>query len=170
MNFDAAYASDLRRAYDTGRRMLEEHPGMELIPDARLRKIMAEEWENVPFAELAKKYPVEYGMWMTDLYRARPVGGESIAELAVRVSAAAWDIARKNAGGVVLIATHATPIRALQCEWTGVPLERIQEVKWVQNASVSIADYDIDRGATQAVVIGDAAFQGDHATAIPTDV
>lgn len=170
MPIDAAYASDLQRAYDTGKRIMEYHPGIELTADARLREIRAGEWENVPFAELTRKYPGEYGLWMTDLYRARPVGGESIAELARRVHDAVWDIARRHAGMTVLIATHATPIRTLQCEWTGIQYERIQDIRWVQNASVSIVDYDIEAESTQLIVLGDASFQGDNATAIPTDV
>lgn len=169
-HFDAAYASDLARAYETGRIILKYHPGLELVPDARLREICAGEWENVPFAELTVKYREEYHVWMTDLYRARPVGGESIAELCVRVRDAAWDIARRHPGQIVLIASHATPIRTLQCEWQGVPYEDIQHIKWVQNASVSVADYDTENMTVDLKVLGDASFQGDMATAIPTDV
>lgn len=169
-HFDAAYASDLCRAYDTGCAIAARHPGLEVIKDARLREIFAGEWENVPFAELAVKYCDEYALWMTDLWRAQPVGGESIAELALRVRTAAWDIARKNEGRTVLIATHATPIRTLQCEWQGAAYEDIQHIKWVQNASVSVADYDTSNSSVNLITLGDASFQGDNATPIPTDV
>ena len=78
---DAVYASDLRRAYDTGK-CVAELLGLPVIADRDLREIDAGEWEGVKFDELVKRFPEDYGVWLHDIGHARCTGGESVAALA----------------------------------------------------------------------------------------
>ncbi len=160
---DIAYGSDLSRAFETGTIIAKPH-GLEVIPDKELREIYAGEWENLLFAEIGEKYPEEFGIWKTDVWNARPVGGEKVSELAARVRREVWKLARENDGKTVLIATHATPVRVLVCEWLGMADEKMCEIDWVKNASVSIVDYDTENNTVKPVVIGEAEFLGDLAT------
>ncbi|MBR2340767.1 MAG: histidine phosphatase family protein [Clostridia bacterium] len=168
---DAAYSSDLSRAFITGENIVAHHKGLTLIPDRRLREIFAGDWENQLFDELLVKYPREYGIvWKTDIGRAHPVNGESVMEVADRIRKRVWEIAKENEGKTVLIATHATPIRTLACEWKGVDYTDMKDIPWVKNASTSIIDYDTENMTTHIVIYDESSYLGDIATSLPKTV
>lgn len=138
---DAVYSSDLSRAYDTAAEVARAL-SLDVVKDKGLREIYAGEWEMMPFAEIEAKYPEEYSVWKNDIGRAHPVGGESVAEMARRVEGAVRRIALAHEGGCVVIATHATPIRAICTLAEGHLLADMGRVSWVSNASVSVFDFD----------------------------
>lgn len=166
---DIAYGSDLGRAFETGE-IIAGKQGLGVIPDKGLREIYAGVWENELFDEIMVKYADEYAVWKNDIWNSRPVDGEAVRELCERVRKAVWDIARKNDGKTVLIATHATPIRTLECEWRGEPYETMKDHPWVKNASVSVIDYDTENNTVIPVVIGEAEFMGDMITMLPKNI
>ena len=134
---DAAYASDLIRAADTAR-IIVGGRGIEVRTDPRLREIRPGEWEGVKYDDLVKLYPHEYGeLWLHDPGHARCVGGESTAELSARVCGALDEIAAAHTGETVLVAAHATPVRAAMCRAMGLPVAEMKQVPWVANASVT---------------------------------
>ena len=169
VHIDAAYASDLCRAYETGKIISEPH-GLSPIPSKELREIFAGEWENMGFEEIYEKYPETFGIWMHDIVNSTPDGGEPVRHLAERIKREVWRIAEENDGKTVLVAIHATPIRALQCEWEGLPLEGMNSIHWVPNASVSIVNYNIKTHTVRPEIIGDASFMGDLMTTLPKSV
>jgi len=166
---DIAYGSDLGRAYETGE-IIASKQGLTVIPDKGLREIYAGIWENMLFDDIVVKYEKAYGFWKNDIYNSQPVNGEKVCDLCIRVSNAVWQIAEKNDGKTVLIATHATPIRALECEWRGEPYECMKDHTWVKNASVSVIDYDIKKRTLTPIVIGEADFMGDMITELPKNI
>lgn len=168
-HIDIAYASDLIRAYETGKIVAEPH-GLTPIPDKALREINAGKWENLQFDEIIEKYPETFGVWMKDVGASRPDDGESVAELYERIINEVWRIAEENPGKTVLIATHATPIRVLSCYWSGKDVTAAKDIDWVPNASVSIVDYDTASHTVKVDVIGDASFMGDLVTKLPNNV
>lgn len=169
MKIDVAYASDLIRAYETGRIVAEPH-GLDVIPERELRELYAGKWENMTLDELPVKFPESVRTWVTDIGNSCPDGGESVRELSVRISRAVWRIAEENDGKTVLIATHATPIRTLACGWFGKSIEEMQSVEWVKNASVSIVNYDTENRTTKVELYDEASFMGDMVTALPKGV
>lgn len=158
VHIDIAYASDLKRAYETGAIIAEPH-GLTPIPSVNLRENNAGLWECRPFAELPEKYPEIFATWRNDVYNAILPEGESVKDLTRRIHDEVWRIATENDGKTVLVAFHATPIRTLNCEWIGIPYERMNEVDWVKNASVSIVNYYPDTHKTEPEIIGYADFQ-----------
>ncbi len=166
---DIAYASDLVRAYETGRIIAQPH-GLVPIPSRQLREIYAGEWEDMEFEEILKKYPETFGVWLNDIGSSRPDGGESVAELYERINSEVWRIAEENSGKTVLVAIHATPIRLLNCYWNGDGVECAQGCGWVPNASVSIVDYDTKAHTVNVKVVGDASFMGELMTTIPSRI
>ena len=68
--------------------------------------------------------------------------GESVRHMAKRVNDAVNEIVKANAGKNILIATHATPIRAMGCVWNNMELSEISSLGWVANASVTTVEYD----------------------------
>ena len=163
---EIAYASDLIRAFETGKIVAEPH-GLEVIPDPELRELYAGDWENVRFEDLPVRFPEGIRIWVTDIGNSCPDGGESVRELAERISRAVWRIARQNEGKTVLIATHATPIRALACEWRGKDVAEMQNIDWVKNASVSIVNYDTANHTTNVELYDEFSFMGDMITSLP---
>ena len=161
-HIDAAYASDLIRAYETAAIAALPH-GMTPIPDPELREIMAGEWEGVRFDELLPRE--DYQLWINDIGNAHPTGGESVRELAARVRAEIHRLAACHPGQTVLVVSHATPIRSLICGWIGLPDAAMKDVGWVPNASVTVADYDVDTRSAKLVTVGENSFLGDLATA-----
>ena len=138
---DKIYASDLKRAFKTGK-AVADRLGIEPIPDCRLREISAGKWEGMRFDDIMATYTEAYTVWRTDLGNARCTDGESTRELGERILSALSDIAEQNDGKTVLIATHATPVRAMQTYCTFGDFGKMQEIKWVSNASVSEFFYE----------------------------
>lgn len=163
MPIDVAYASDLRRAFVTGERIAARH-GLTVEPDPELREIDGGEWEGVPYADLASRWPEEYDNWKNHPDKCTCPGGESIAQLYGRITGEIHRLAEKHAGQTVLIATHATPVRVMKLHMLGLPLERMSEVNWCSNASVTVADYDAGRWT----ILLDGADE--HLSAIRTEL
>ena len=138
---DRIFASDLKRAFKTGVE-IGERLGIAVLPDVRLREIKAGKWEGVGFGDIARLYPEDFSVWLSDLGNARCTDGESTRELGERILAALIDIADQNEGKTILIATHATPIRAMQTYCTYGDFSRMQDIPWVSNASVSEFFYE----------------------------
>lgn len=137
---DAVYASDLCRAADTGRAVAEPL-GLPVQTDTRLREIYAGIWEGKSFDELSANYPA-YAVFRGDIGTCQTDGGESVAQLSSRVLEAVTQIARSNEGKTVVIATHATPIRAVMTHCKGLSLAQMKDVAWVTNASVTEVIYE----------------------------
>lgn len=168
MHIDVTYTSDLCRAHETAKIISAPH-NVEVIPDKGLRELYAGDWEGVPNPYLKENNP-EYTVWLNDFPNAHPQNGESIRELFERISKTVWRIAAENDGKTVLIATHATPMRLLTCEWCCAPIEKAQQIGWVKNASVSIVDYDTENHKTFVQLYDEASFMGDISTALPKGV
>ena len=165
---DVITASDLRRAFDTARHLADRR-GMEVIPDAGFREIYAGKWEGERFDDLPGLYPEDFGVWLSDIGSAVCTDGESVADLQVRVRAAVERIVRTYPGKTVVIGTHATPIRAMQCIWQNVPLSGMKDVPWVPNASVTTVIYEDDL-SWHSVEIGKTAHLAGMETALPKNV
>lgn len=135
------YASDLKRAFFTGK-AVADRLGIEILPDERFREISAGAWEGMLFEDIVAKYSQDFELFMKDVGRARATDGESVAALGERVMAGLRDLAEKHEGETVVIATHATPIRAIESMVEYGTLDRMKDVSWVSNASVSVLVYD----------------------------
>lgn len=147
---DQVYASDLCRALDTGRAVADPL-GLPVIAEPRLREIFSGQWQGRSFPHILDQYGPDYRVWLTDIGNCTCTGGESISQLSRRVCAALEEIAAKNPGKTVVVATHATPIRAVQCVMGGLPLSAMKDIPWVSNASVTELFYENGRWTLGAV-------------------
>ena len=141
--FSAVYASDLARACDTGKRIAAARD-ISVITDERLREIFAGEWEGKIYSDLERDYPDSYGIWLSQIGLTQCPSGESVASLQARVKECVDDIVRNHPGETICIATHATPIRVMECVWGGTSLALMHTIPWVGNASVTVVEYDED--------------------------
>lgn len=139
--FTAVYASDLCRAYDTGAVVAQSH-SIPIHATAELREIFAGDWEGRTYSQLETEFPDSYGVWRSQIGLAQCPNGESVAQLQQRIDAFIRDVVKLHPDEAVCIATHATPIRVMECLWTGTPLSEMHTVPWVSNASVTVAEYE----------------------------
>ena len=164
---DAVYASDLKRAYATAD-AVAGRLSLSVTPHEGFREIFAGEWEGMLFDELPLRYPDDFAIWCQDIGRARCTGGESVADLQRRVLSALCELAEQNPGKTLLIGTHATPIRAIQCHLEGRPLSEMHAVPWVSNASLTEIEYE--NGVLRLVLVGEDRHLADLTTVLPKNV
>ena len=164
---DAVYASDLIRAYKTGK-TVADLLAIPVIADQCLREIQAGKWEGETFDVIPKKFPADFSLWINDIGNSCCTDGESVKHLGQRILSAVTKIAKENDGKTVAIATHATPIRVLQCLIDGYSFDEMQNIPWVSNCSVTEIRYN--DGTWEFVKIGyDEHLVGMRST-LPTNV
>lgn len=168
IRLDAAYASDLCRAFETGR-IIAEKQGLTPIPAPGLREIYAGEWESMKFIEIYERFRKSFDVWLQNIGRSRCDGGESIAEVRTRVLAAVKEIVWENKGKTVLLATHGAAIRSLEAELTGLGPDEMKDLPWVGNASLTVVEFDDELNGT--IVQRDIREHlGDFASGLPANV
>lgn len=165
---DVIYASDLNRAFHTAEHTAKRR-NMQVIPSKALREINGGAYEGMPYKDIINHYPQEFYTWLHDISNSTCPGGESIAELYTRVNNEVLRIVEENRGKNILIATHATPIRVMTCVWKGLPVTEMGKTSWVNNASVTIVDYD-EANKTEIVAYNLADHIGELNTFLPDDV
>ena len=138
---DVIYSSDLKRAYDTAL-SISKRGGVDIISDERLREIYGGDWEGEVFTELSEKFPEDRALWRTDIANSRCTNGESVRELSKRINERLVEIARDNDGKTVVVTTHATPIGCMLALWKMRDIEKMKDIRWVDNASVTVIEYE----------------------------
>lgn len=141
---DVIYSSDLKRAYNTASPTARAL-GLEIIRDTRLREIFAGQWESMSTTDIDRVFHEDFQVWKDDYANSRCTGGESVAEAYERAVDAVIDIARNNLGKTVLISTHATMVRAIIANASGIGAEGLGRLYFPHNASVSVFDFENDR-------------------------
>ncbi len=141
--FQIIYSSDLQRARQTAQ-ILANQLGLMLRLDIRLREIHQGEWQGLLVSELAVRYTQEMTKRRTNPVMARAPGGESVAEVAARVWAAADDIARAYPAGRVLVVSHGLALATLIARGRGIPLEQVYSLI-PENAHPSVVEWSGDR-------------------------
>lgn len=164
---DRIVASDLLRAYHTAVPLAEKRR-ITIEPSQDFREIFAGVWEGVSFSEIEEKYCADYDVWRTDIGNARCTDGETVRHLGERVLAAVTKLAQETDGGSVVIATHATPIRALLSLWQTGDVLAMKDIPWVPNASITAVRYE--NGVFTPEKIGSVDHLQGLLTKLPTNV
>ena len=138
---NAIYSSDLLRAHNTAAPFAKVY-GLTINDTEGLREIYAGSWEGLEMTEIIARYPDGMRAWREDFSNARCTDGESVAELYGRVVKFVCELAKKHDGECILLATHATPIRAIECYSRGYGAERMADVPFVKNSAMNIFEYN----------------------------
>lgn len=164
---DKIYASDLKRAYNTGK-AVADILNMEIEAKENLREINAGEWDGLRFDAIETEYEEAYKVWCEDIGKAQCPGGEDIKAFSKRIISALSQIAEENEGKTVLVAIHATPIRVMQCICKNIAIEDMKDVHWVSNASISVIQYD--EGTWTMLLESYDEHMGRFKTSLPANV
>ena len=138
---DKIYSSDLQRAHDTAF-PVSELTGLPINDVKGLREICAGVWEGRLVSEIIREYEKEFDTWRNDFSNARLPEGESVREVYERVVPFVKQLAKENDGLTLFLASHATPVRAVECNSRGWGWERMADVPFVNNSAMSIFEYD----------------------------
>ena len=166
-SIDEIYSSDLKRAYNTALPTAEKF-GIKVIPTSDFREIYGGLWESLTFDEIAEKYPEEYSVWRNDFSNARCPEGESSREVYVRIKDATLKLAEKCPDKTVLIAAHATVIRAVECASRGYTENQMGMVQFPYNASINV--YEYDKGQLIPKLTNIVEHLGDLTIAVPKEI
>ncbi len=131
----AAYASDLRRAWETAEIAVASR-GLAVVPMRALREVDVGSWAGLSRAEIAERFPGAFERWGSggDGWD----DGEPYDMMAGRVVEAVRRIAEAHPGGHVLVVTHGGPIRAVKARALGMTFAEHRRTAPVEtNAAVS---------------------------------
>ncbi len=130
----AVYASPIERTRQTAEHIAAHH-GLEVRELAGVIEADYGEWTGGKIADLAKT-----DLWRTVQIvpsRARFPGGESIAEMQGRMVTALEEVITEHPGELIVVVSHADPIKAAIAHFNGVHLDLFQRVI-VSPASVTV--------------------------------
>lgn len=143
IKIDAVYSSPLKRALDTAQAANFYH-NLPIITLDSLAEINGGHWEGVKWDDIPVLFPEENKAWVDEPWKFAPEGGESMRSVYDRIWQAILDIVKNNQGKTVLVTSHGCAIRNFFCRAKGLPLERLREIDWFENTSISTVDFDDD--------------------------
>ena len=138
---DVIYSSPLERACNTVKGV-SEALNLPIIKENALREFDFGVWEGLTLEDIKQNHDNGYGKWAKDPGVFVPEGGESMTQLQNRVVNSLKEIAKKENGKTVLIGSHSSVIRALQCYVQGLPLTKMKNTPWVVNGSIADINFD----------------------------
>ncbi len=128
------YASPIERTTQTAAAIAQHH-GLEVQALPGVLEADYGEWTGGKIADLAKT-----DLWKTVQRapsRARFPSGESLAEMQTRMVVALEEVVARHPGELVVVVSHADPIKAAIAHYTGVHLDLFQRIV-VSPASVTV--------------------------------
>ncbi len=164
---DKIYSSDLKRAYYTAK-ALADILNMDIEKNEGLREIAAGKWDGMVFKDIMNTYKEDYLLWLNDIGNARCTDGESVVHLGERIMKTLTEIAEKNDGKTVAIATHATPIRVSKTIIDYGKVDEMKNIPWPSNAAVSV--YEYTDGKWNCPMYGEDKHLKDLVTVLPGNV
>lgn len=137
---DAVYASDLKRARDTGAAIAAAH-GLEVQLDPDLREIDQGEWEGLTTEEIRERWP---DLWGPNRHYSNRPGGESPLQVRTRALAALERAVRAHPGGTIVLVSHGGTIRWISAEALGYDDYRSRRIRGLGNGAVVCMDAAVD--------------------------
>jgi ribonuclease H / adenosylcobalamin/alpha-ribazole phosphatase len=147
----AAFSSPLRRALQTAEPVAAELSVPVTEHDGLVETDFGD-WEGLTFAEAAARDPDLHRRWLGD-ETVRPPGGESFAEVGVRVAALRDQLLAEYPGQTLLLVSHVTPIKLMLRLALGVGASMLYRLH-LDLASLSIAEFYPDGGCSVRLANG----------------
>lgn len=117
------YSSPLRRARETAQ-IMASALGVPVSVDDALTEMALGPWEGLSEEEVARRYPLEWGVWQEHPARLRLPGRETLDEVLRRVVPSLEHIGLAHVGETVAVVSHHAPIRVAMIHHDGGDLDR----------------------------------------------
>jgi probable phosphoglycerate mutase len=119
----AVYASDLARAFETGR-AIAEAAHAPITPVRGLRERSFGDWEGRSYADLSVEFPAEAERWRKrDPVWSPPGAGENLLQFRERIRSAVQDLAAKHLGEQIVFVAHGGVLDVLYRLATGLDIQ-----------------------------------------------
>ncbi|WP_203641896.1 histidine phosphatase family protein [Levilactobacillus andaensis] len=143
--FTHAYASPIKRARVTARRVVHElHQRVPLTLMSRLEEFHLGQMEGMAFDDVRQQFPAELDAFRNhpDQYDAATIGGETFTEVIDRMTPAIQTIVADNPRPTdnVLIVSHGAALNAEINALLGTPLADLRKRGGIRNTSVTILE------------------------------
>jgi probable phosphoglycerate mutase len=149
IQFKRVYTSPLLRCTQTAEILSENRVDVTLCEN--LTNITLGDWENTPKAEIRKRHPQLWRLWVTEPEKLQFPGMETLQQVRNRSFAAVTDIVESEQTGTIAIVTHRAVLKPLFAALLGIPEPYFWKIH-VDNASYSIAEYTSRRGFTFTLI------------------
>lgn len=135
----AIYSSDLSRALLTATAVAEPH-SLPVLLDPDLREISLGVWEGKTYAQLVAENPEGVAQWTAHPETVAPLGGETAADVRVRVRRALGWTGARHEGSVIAWVTSGGVIGVLLCDVLGIPITERWRLRCAP-ASITTLDF-----------------------------
>ncbi len=122
VTIDAAYSSDLSRASETARIVMDGR-GAPVYPTPELREYRKGAFEGLTLGELRDHFPTEYPGYIAKDLDYAPEGGESTRQVSSRMTAVMSEIRDRHLEDRVLVVGHGGSLRAAMMALLGMPMD-----------------------------------------------
>jgi len=139
----AIYASDLRRAYDTAVAISARH-AVAVQADPRLREINFGAWQGLTYVQMQEQDSERLAAWNADRANRCPPGGESLSQVAKRLSLLLDEVCLQYVDQTVVLVSHGGTVRLVLCLLLGHPLSAYWQFE-VDNTAIAEIELQ-DRG------------------------
>ena len=161
---DSIYTSDLIRTVQTVK-PTAERLGLAINKCKELREVDVGSWQGRLVEDIKNEYPEDFEIYLKTPGLSRFGDGENHAECLNRAKEFLDKLAEENEGKTIVIGTHGGVIRALRAYLKNIPMDRIQELAHVPNASITIIEYN--EGLINLVEEGYSEHLSDKTTEAP---
>lgn len=145
-----AYASDLTRAFQTAKIIINHHPGIELKPEPRLREWSFGDLEHVPYKKLLEPGQTFFEHYENPRDDYQPANGESRSQLSARIKDFMDECVSIHPGKTILAVCHGALLQQLFVQVAGMPpCDTIPPL--AANASISVFRFVTKRNKWQLV-------------------
>ena len=132
----AVYASDLSRAMDTAKAIVDHHPELDITADERMREIDFGPWEGKLWQEFEAQDKELIEKWRQDVTSVTIPGVEPIEDFASRVQSFMDHMVAKHPEDKILVAAHGGSINMFLTIAMEMPLKNCWRMQ-VSNTSIA---------------------------------
>ncbi len=142
-NFEAIYASDLSRAYETALHIAKPHNiTVNKVPE--LREINFGEWEGLTKEEILKLKQFDFKKWKSSPHNTVFPGEGSLNRVAQRIKCGIQNIIDRHEKGNIVVVSHGGSLKILIMTLLEIDMKLYNKF-WLGNTSLSIIEYRTDK-------------------------
>ncbi len=135
----AIYSSPLSRSMETAENIAKFH-NIEVTPLEAIIDISYGEWEGVSLAEVQKKYPDLYDLWLKAPHKVAFPKGESLEAVRVRTMGAIENLLEKHRNENIALVAHRVPNKVICCSLIGIDISNFWRIQQ-DTASTNLFKY-----------------------------
>lgn len=136
---EAAYSSNLLRSIETAQVIAAPH-GLEVTQLEAITEVDVGQWEGRNWTDIAETYAEAYQRFLEDPGVHGYLGGETMTQVAERVTPALREVMANHLGQRVLVVAHNVVNRSFLAVLLGLPMSKARGVRQ-DNCAVNVIRY-----------------------------